>query len=358
MGHHLIRTLMIVLIAAGWLLTSSYAFAALNGEASVEMRIFNDPVPTTQSVPMPWFETQYQTPPMDLLYSYAPAGATMYSSATIGVDLPFGILTAWMSLFARLETPGTVVLSPKAWGSVRFEEDLQVQSGTLAIGTPVDVHLYARLVYHAVGSASGVSSSFGPNTVTAKIEGYRLPLVPGTGTGFTFYGNPAGIGEFDFGDSKFQAFVGDTVRVKFYLWEVKPHIGAAAYYDSQDHKVKPGQANATISVALAFGAEATAVSGTTTVRAMGAAQSGGDIVLYSTTLGGAFPGLNALDPANLAAHLPALTHPPTLAVAIISLQVLAGMSGDYPSTMMALNGEGRICLADVISGLQKLAELR
>jgi hypothetical protein len=303
MRHLPIRAVLFTL-AVLFALISTYARAAVMGEARVQVQTYYSNQESS-AVAIPWLATQYQTPTIDL--GYAPyAGFSSSAFAKAGVDLPVGILTAWTSAHGRTELPGTATARSDAWGNVRFEDELQVQSQTLAIGTPVEIHLYSLLNYRGVGGASGASSF--SNQAYAEILAYRSPLVPGTGIN-PVYNTFPGWGEHDFGDMILTASVGDTVRVEFDL-NIKSVARAGSKYDS-NFRLIPGQADSIVSGVLAFGAEATAIGGGD-LLGLGLAE-GPDIVLLSSALGGGiFPGREALDPANIAAHLQPVPAPGTL----------------------------------------------
>jgi hypothetical protein len=289
------------------LLGSTGARATVIGEAFVSARPGNNTNFPTQSVFIPWLATQFQTPVISL--NVAPVfGDTEFAAATVGVDLPFGVLAASTKAEGRSEN-SSMWATPHAIGTVKFIEEVQVQSAALPVGTPVDMRLDAVAAWMGAG---GASSGGGPasllNDLDADMLAYVMPLVPGTGVEARFGAVAVGVSQQGFGPLVLPATVGSTVHLEFNL-RIESFVTALGYLDLVTFRMQPSSGNSSIQAVLAFGAEAIAAEGFAALAAGPAAPSSSDVVLYSPTLEGRFPGVESLDPANVASHMLPIPEP-------------------------------------------------
>lgn len=286
--------------------------------------------PASQEVPLPFQATEFETSPANLVaslsYPNEPPALRAEARAVAGIDIPAGSLYGSISTFSRMTAPGTASRA-SANATVVYKDTFQVLSDTLPDDTLVDVRLDLMIRFRGSAGASG----FGPccsilSTYEFSIEGNLVPYdssyayLPRTGSaGILAGGIDDEAIELRFGPYSVPALVGHG----FYLgvfFEINSIAVANARFDPDDHRNKPGQAEAAGSAALFFATEVTpAGAGLAAARA-----PAGSAYLYSQAGGFALPGAEVFDAVNLDSHLlPVVPVPEPGAAALVALGLVA-----------------------------------
>lgn len=290
----------IALTLTATLVVSSNSLAATIGSASVSMVDFTRPTGRAElELTLRPDAVQEQTP-LASLNRRSDKGAAQVG-AIVGVDVPAGALFAWGS--GNVQSSGLGLTDQgdvSTENRVRFTDSVQIASLTLPPGTPVDVEVQCLVAW------SGMISGSGEPTGSVVRTFSQLVLQAGAATGY--WTNFGGEGQQTLTPLTTQAVVGDTIFLSFDLL-VETRAFAAANIDSEG-RLFPAHADAGMTTTFVFGADVT-VPEAAAARTLGTgAGNPGDVFLYSAALGGPLPGLETLDPANVAAHMLPLTPVP------------------------------------------------
>lgn len=318
------------------LLSASAVQAVTTGRAEVGVtRFLGQPFSTT--IPVPQNATDFTTFPAEISAVLQPTqDARVHARAVAGLDIPDGTLVGNIATFARIEVLGGSVRA-FAGSHIEFEEVFELRSDTLPAGTLVDVVISPMLVH--MGGAS--STGFGPCCSIRSVYEFHINgnIAPYDSSyraltaGFrgVLGGNGHDMDDIQF-NQPFGPFAAEgIVGQDFYFriaFETESEALASAVFET-GFGVHAGQSDATATALMLFATEVfPAAVGLAAADALSfdAASGGSEGYLLHPASGLRLPGIEALDPANVQAHLLPLSLVPEPTTFLLMLIALGGLS--------------------------------
>jgi len=323
-----------MLVAASLVLVAPAALARTIGRALAGVnRISGSLAPYFQEIPIPPGATDYETSTANLSAFLPPDGALQARArASVGLDVPDGALFGTIATFGRAEGPG-VAARAVANSGVIFEDIFEVRSDTLPAGALVDVRFELMLTYLASAGATGVGACCGVSSqydfyIQAGVFGdSSYEFLPATGQNGVLAGN--GMGDefaLHFGPYVAEAAVGVdfVVGLRFNIEELA--LANGVNIQGRNHA---GQAEAAATAVLNFATQvvpsAAGFAAADALPSSGSGSGDGSGYLFLPSAGIRLPGLEALDPDNVHAHLRPLVHVPEPSAFMIAGIALYGL---------------------------------
>lgn len=328
-----------LLLTACLFLFAPAARAATLGQAEVTVnRVARNE--SFQRISIPSSATDYETPPAELaaLLTATPpltGSLRVKARAVAGIDVPDGALYGNISTFARMELPG-VQARAYADSTIAYKETFEVQSDTLPVGTPVDVRFSLMLTHMGSAGATGlgaccaISSQYNFRIEAGVPFDSTYTPLPTTARNGVLGGNGFDMEDIEF-SLHFGPFTAEAAVGEDFFFDIKFEIESLALANavSQADRIHNGQAEATATATLIFATEvvpaAAGFAAADALSAGGSGSGGSDGYLFHPTSGLRLPGLEALDPANVHAHLLPLVHVPEPSTFLLDNLALCGL---------------------------------
>lgn len=309
----------------GAVLAAPVAHALTSGQAEVGVTRFSGQ-DSSQIIPVPQFATDFTTPAANLAAVLQPTQtARAQARAVAGLDIADGALFGNIATFARAEVTGPGVRA-YAGSRVAYSDIFEVRSDTLAVGTLIDVVISPVLVHMGNAGSTGFGACCWVRSVYEfRVAGNIFPYdsyYRATGTTLTGVLGGNGIGmafNQPLGSFSAQGVVGERFYVQLAL-EAESEAWASGVFE-RDFGVHAGQSEAAASAVIVFSTGVFPAATPLAAAAFADEQPSAGYLIQATS-GLRLPGSEALDAANVQAHLLALAPVPEPASGLLMTTAL------------------------------------